>query len=209
MVGGPLVTIRCVRCGRLLVAPVPPGAEPVWFACPHCSQPVPLVPPRDPPPLFSWEVYPHLYPPARPPKVPGPAVGRLLVALLVTAVVVLVGLAGALSWAGVSSLGPGGFTVEGVVTISNGGGVSVPSVNTLVNLTSETGEVRTVATGSDGSFSFADIPAGGIVLNVTASGYGPVLVQLFASSVYSSIGVGQAVDIALSPGSVSNVTYLS
>jgi hypothetical protein len=122
---------------------------------------------------------------------------------------VLVGLAGALSWAGVSSLGPGGFTVEGVVTISNGGGVSVPSVNTLVNLTSETGEVRTVATGSDGSFSFADIPAGGIVLNVTASGYGPVLVQLFASSVYSSIGVGQAVDIALSPGSVSNVTYLS
>jgi hypothetical protein len=206
---GPLVTIRCVRCGRLLVAPVPPSAEPVWFACPHCAQPVPVVAPRDPPPLFSWEVYPHLYPPARPPKVPGPAVGRLLVALLLTGVVVLVGLAGALSWAGVSSLQPGAFTVEGVVTLSESNGATVPSVGSLVNLTSETGEVRTVATGSDGSFAFSDVPPGGIVLNVSAAGYGPVLVELFASSVYSTVGVGRAVDVSLAPGTVNNVTYLS
>jgi hypothetical protein len=202
------VTIRCVRCGRLLVAPAPPGADPAWFACPHCAQPLPVVAPRDPPPLFSWEVYPHLYPPAQPPKVPGPAVGRLLVALLVTAALVLVGLAGGLSWAGVSSLSPGQFTVEGVVVLS-AGGTTEPGVGAVVNLTSETGETRSVATGPDGSFVFSGIPPGGVVLNISAVGYGPLLLQLFASSVYSTAGVGRSVDVTLSPGSSGNVTYES
>jgi len=207
--GGPLVTIRCVRCGRLLVAPIPPGAEPAWFACPHCAQPLPVVAPRDPPPLFSWEVYPHLYPPARPPKVPGPAVGRLLVALLVTAALVLVGLAGGLGWAGASSLGPGAFTVEGVVLLSTSGGTSVAAANTTINLTSETGEVRTIVAASDGSFAFPGVPSGGVVLNFTHPAYGPTVVQLFASAVYSSAGVGHILVVTLSPGSVGNVSYQS
>jgi hypothetical protein len=207
--GGPLVTIRCVRCGRLLVAPVPPGADPLWFTCPHCAQPLPVVAPRDPPPLFSWEVYPHLYPPARPPKVPGPGVGRLLVALLVTAALVLVGLAGGLGWAGASSLQPGAFTVEGLVMLSTGGDTSVPANNSLVNLSSESGEVQTVATVSDGQFTFHGVPSGGLTLNVTHAAYGPTLVQLFASSVYSSAGVGRLLVVTLLPGSAGNVSYES
>lgn len=205
---GPSVTIRCVRCGRFLVAPAPPGRDPAWFACPHCGQPVPVVAPRDPPPLFSWEVYPHLYPPATPPKVPGPGIARLLVALLLTATVVLGGLAGGLGWAGVASLKTGGFAVRGIVADATPQG-PVPATGAIVNLTSETGWTATALTGADGSFVIADVPAGGIALNITQPGYGPINVQLFATSVYASPGVSGNVHVTLVPGSAGNTTYQS
>jgi carboxypeptidase family protein len=198
-VSGPWTTIRCPRCGRFLVAPSPPTSEPAWFACPHCAQPVPVLAPRDPPPLFSWEVYPHLYPPAHPPKVPGPAVGRLLTALLVTATVVLAGLAGGLGWAGAATLAPGGFTVRGFVVQSGGSGPSVPLVGASVNMTGES-RASSTTTGGDGSFSFSSVPAGGISLKVTEPGFEPVLLHLFASALYSTAGVGAPVYVGLTPG---------
>ena len=207
-VSGPLVTIRCVRCARLLVAPTPPGRDPAWFSCPHCGQPLPVVAPRDPPPLFSWEVYPHLYPPASPPKVPGPGVARLLVALLVLATVVLAGLSGSLGWAGAASLRPGGFSVHGVVD-EVPGRVVVPAVGAVVRLTSETGLTASTATGPDGSFTLSGIPAGGIAINITQPGYAPLVVEMFASSVYASPGVAGSVEVVLVPGSVGNTTYES
>jgi hypothetical protein len=199
------MTIRCPRCGRFLVAPAPLSPEPAWFACPHCAQPVPVVPPRDPPPLFSWEVYPHLYPPAHPPKVPGPAVARLLTALLVTATVVLAGLSGGLGWAGAASLAPGGFTVRGVVVETLGSGSAVPLLGALVNLSGES-TTSTTATALDGSFSFASVPAGGITLNISKPGYGSLLLQLFASAVYSTAGIGTPVYVSLTPGPSGNAT---
>ncbi|MCI4362626.1 MAG: carboxypeptidase-like regulatory domain-containing protein [Thermoplasmata archaeon] len=205
---GPSVTIRCVRCGRFLVAPAPPGRDPAWFSCPHCAQPVPVVAPRDPAPLFSWEVYPHLYPPANPPRVPGPGVARLLVALLLTATVVLGGLAGGLGWAGVASLRAGGFPVRGVV-IDALGSSNAPAFGAIVNLTSETGMTATVVTGVDGTFLFPSVPAGGIALNITQAGYGPLQVQLFASSVYASPGIAGTLHVSLVPGFPDNTTYES
>ncbi|MCI4325158.1 MAG: carboxypeptidase regulatory-like domain-containing protein [Thermoplasmata archaeon] len=200
---GVLVTIRCPRCARFLVAPAPASAEPAWFSCPHCAQPVPVVAPRDPPPLFSWEVYPHLYPPAGPPKVPGPGVARLLTALLLTATVVLAGLAGGLGWAGADSLSPGGFEVRGVV--EHDLGAATPLAGVTVNLTSETG-AATTTTASDGTFSFPHVPAGGVTLNFTDPGFAPVVIQLFASQLYSTAGIGSPVNVEMSPGEPGNVT---
>jgi carboxypeptidase family protein len=190
------------------VAPAPLTPEPAWFACPHCAQAVPVVAPRDPPPLFSWEVYPHLYPPASPPKVPGPGIARLLTALLLTATVVLAGLAGGLGWAGVASLGPGGFAVRGIVYESAGPGNPVTFAGVIVNMTSESGTSSTT-TADDGSFEFLHVPAGGVTLNLSTPGFSPVVLQLFASALYSTAGIGSPVAVTLSPGDVTNVTDVS
>ncbi|MCI4328482.1 MAG: carboxypeptidase regulatory-like domain-containing protein [Thermoplasmata archaeon] len=205
---GVLVTIRCPRCARFLVAPAPASSEPTWFSCPHCAQPVPVVAPRDPPPLFSWEVYPHLYPPANPPKVPGPGVTRLLTALLLTATLVLAGLAGGLAWEGAASLSPGGFAVRGVVMESLAGGASAPLAGVVVNLSSES-TAATTTTGGDGSFEFLHVPAGGVTLNFTRPGFAPLVLQLFASQRYSTAGIGSPVHVTLSPGDPGNVRVLT
>jgi hypothetical protein len=207
-VSGVLVTIRCPRCARYLVAPAPTSPEPAWFSCPHCAQPVPVVAPRDPPPLFSWEVYPHLYPPASPPKVPGPGISRLLTALLLTATVLLAGLAGGLGWVGADSLAPGGFEVRGVVEHGYGGGAATPLAGVIVNMTSES-TVGTTTTAGDGSFSFLRVPAGGITLNFTDPGFAPVVLQLFASQLYSTAGVGSPVELVMSPGEPGNVSDIA
>ena len=167
-----------------------------------------MVAPRDPPPLFSWEVYPNLYPAANPPKVVGPGVARLLVALLLTATVVLAGLAGGLGWAGIASLRAGGFPVRGVVSDAVSGAL-VPAGGALVNLSSETGATASTRTASDGSFSFQDVAAGGITLNITQVGFGPLNLQLFATSVYASPGVARTVHVTMIPGTPGNTTYES
>ncbi|MGC2360173.1 MAG: hypothetical protein WA691_07740, partial [Thermoplasmata archaeon] len=64
------VYLRCPACGgdlRVVLASEPATQ---WFPCPHCRTPVPAVVPRDPPPLYSWEVLPGLYPALPRPRVP-------------------------------------------------------------------------------------------------------------------------------------------
>jgi hypothetical protein len=169
---------------------------------------VPVVPPRDPAPLFSWEVYPHLYPPARPPRVPGPGIARLLVALLLMGTVVLAGLAAGIGWAGAQSLHPGGFTVRGAVYDPGSAGPQ-PAIGAIVKLTSETGRLATASTGPNGTFSFAAVPPGGIALNISQLGYGSLVVELFASSVYSSLGISGVLSVTLPTGNASVTTYES
>lgn len=169
---------------------------------------MPVVAPRDPAPLFSWEVYPHLYPPARPPRVPGPGVARLLVALLVMGTVVLGGLAAGLGWVGVESLHPGGFTVRGVVEDPSNAGPRA-AAGAVVNLTSETGLTAKVVTGANGTFAFSAIPPGGIAINVSQPGYASLIIDLFASTVYSSLGVSGVLHVTMPTGTSSNTTYES
>ncbi|MCI4360675.1 MAG: hypothetical protein L3J91_03155, partial [Thermoplasmata archaeon] len=113
------MTVRCPRCGAYIAAPAHQPALTSYATCPHCSTAVPIVAPRDPPPLFSWEVFPSVYPSLPLPRAPG---ARLTVAVglaLVVATLLLAGLAGFLVWSGVQASGPATFTVEGTVVRAN------------------------------------------------------------------------------------------
>lgn len=203
----PVVTMRCPACGqdlRVVLAPAPPTQ---WFPCPHCRAPVPVVVPRDPPPLYSWEVLPGLYPPLPPPRIPRwrprrAAAGALLALALIAAV-----LGGLLAYYGVAAQGTGSFTVSGTVDATLANGATVPAAGARVALSSETGRSSTEIVGPSGGFAFVGIPTGGLTLNITLSGYSPVEVQSFVSPIYSAGETG--ISVTLSPGGEANGTTLT
>src|SRR5271157_5822027 len=130
--GAPAVSVRCPTCGadlRVVLAAAPPTQ---WFPCPQCRNPVPVVVPRDPPPLYSWEVIPWLYPNLPPPRRgrwPGrPAAAIALAVVAVASVMLVVLLAGY----GVQATAPSHYTVSGVVEEQVGGGQRIAAPGALV-----------------------------------------------------------------------------
>ncbi|MCI4368956.1 MAG: carboxypeptidase-like regulatory domain-containing protein [Thermoplasmata archaeon] len=206
----PLVTLRCTRCGGLLSASVATGGPTTFVLCPHCANPVAAVPLRDPPPLFTWEVFPHLYPPLPPPRALGRRARAVATAFLLAATVAIVGVAGAFGVAGAISLGPSAFTVEGVVDTPLSPSGALPVAGAVVTLHGENHFVEQLVTAQDGSFRFTGVPGGGVLLNVTAPGFDSASVTLFVSPLYTASGRGPGnVEITVPEGNGSFTVYTS
>lgn len=202
-------TARCVHCGAPSAVLVPPTPGARWVTCPNCHGTMPIVPPTNPPPIFSWEVYPSVYPPPPPLRGSGRPVGPLAAVALVACTLLLVGVAGALVFGGAEALGPSTFRLSGTVELAANG---APYQGALVTLGSETGWIASVTTGPNGSYHFVGIPAGGATLNVSAIGMAPVTVGMFFSPTFRSTGAGPSgLTIELSPGSSAqaSTTYES
>jgi hypothetical protein len=205
--GATTLAVRCPVCGQELRAVVTPSPPTQWFPCPHCRSPVPVVVPRDPPPLYSWEVLPNLYPPLPRPRVPRWRARRAVAGALIGVVVLAGVFGGVLSYYGIVASTPGSYPVTGTVDRAVLGGGVAPAVGATVTLTEEGGRTLSETTALDGSFSFSGVPTGGIALNVSLSGYAPVTVDTFASSVYDAGTTGILVTLGF--GSVGNGTTMS
>jgi hypothetical protein len=192
------VELRCPHCGARLTAYTPYPLITSYTRCPQCGTVLPFVAPREPAPLYSWEVYPGLYPPT---PIPQPASHwrrPALFALLLAATVLLAGLGGIFAWVGSDALRPGTLTVGGTVSPSGlpGAWVDVQGENGFhVNTSTPTGV-----------FSISGVPYGGVEISAGADGYGVLEVDLFYSPVYSSIaGSPAAIQLVLSPANGSIV----
>lgn len=165
-----------------------------------------MVAPRDPPPLYTWEVYPGLYPPAPLPRGNPFRWGRGLAVLLALAAAVLLGAAASLAVVGAATASSGPVTVEGIVETASGGG-SVPVLlgGASVHLVGESGYNRTVLTDADGRFLFTSVPPGGIDLNVSYGDLEPAALDLFASPFYTTGSLTHLV-VRLSDGSEAGST---
>ncbi len=194
------VTLRCPRCGAYVAAPAYPTMAPTWATCPHCSTPLPVVSPRDPAPLFTWEAFPGLYPALRAPQAPNPRVTPATAIVLLGLAIVLAGLAGGLAATGVAALGPATYEVGGTVE-----GLP-PTMVATVHVTGEAGFNQSVTTGPQGRFLVPGVPAGGVLLNITTPRSQAALVSLFLSPVYSSIPDPTNFTVLLAPGSPENAT---
>ncbi len=202
---GPPVTLRCTRCGHFFGVPTPLTVVPAWVPCPHCQQPAPVLAPREPAPLFTWEAFPHLYPSVRLPAPPSPRVGRIgAILLVVVAALLLAGAAGYLIQ-GASALPNHPYRVAGRVMAANPNGTaSVPLAGAVVALRGENGFRASTVTDPAGRFDFTGVPSGGISINVTAPAYAPVTVVIFADPVYSSpTGHPTNLTVDVSPGAAS------
>ena len=200
------VSVRCPVCGtdvRVALAPEPPTQ---WFPCPHCRSPIPVVVPRDLPPLYSWEVLPGLYPPMPRPRVPRWRVRRVVAVALLTIAVVGAGLAAVLVYDGYDASRPASFLVSGTVAEAEGA-EGTPIVGAQVVLTNDAGRTTTEFTAPDGSFSFTGVPAGGVTLNITATGYDPITISTFVSVVWGTQATGLAV--LMYPGSGTNSSLVA
>ncbi len=197
----PTATARCPSCGTALRAAVGPTAATQWFPCPNCHQPVPFVPPRELPPLFSWEVMPGLYPPLRAPRPPRWRLARVVAVALAVAAAFSAATAGVLGYDGWIAAESARYTVSGVVYEAVGD-AERPLGGATVTLSSNGAMVARHTTGSTGAFAFDEVPAGGIELNVTAPGFSPVVVYTFASRSYSTQTEG--IGVVLTPGASGN-----
>lgn len=198
------VAVRCANCGTALAAVVAPMPPTQWFPCPHCRAPVPVLVPRDPPALYSWEVLPGLYPRLPRPRAPRWRLRTAAAVALLAVAVVAVAVGGGLAFYGAEATRSAAYTVSGTVV---SGTTGQPLVGATVNLTNDAGASQVEVTGVGGGFSFSRVPSGGISLNVTAPGYAPVTVSTFASPAYDAGTTG--LGIALYPGSLANATTVS
>jgi hypothetical protein len=197
----PTVRMACPRCRTPLAAVLAPFPATQWFPCPHCGTPVPVVVPRDPPPLYSWEVLPGLYPALPRPKAPRWRSRPVVTTALVVVVIVSVVLLALLVAYGVAASSPASYGVNGFVVLPSGRAAT----GAAVVLTENNGHtLSTTIVDPSGSFSFTNVPSGGISINVTLSGYAPVTVDTFASPVYDAGTTG--LGIQLEPGSADNGT---
>jgi hypothetical protein len=197
------VTLRCPRCGAYVGAPAYPSLAPTWATCPHCSTSLPVVAPRDPPPLFTWEAFPHLYPPLPAPRAPSPRMTIVTALILAGLTVTLAVLAGLLGGTAVAALAPTSYEVGG--SVDTVAGVPISTVAT-VHVLGEDGFNQTVTTGPGGEFEVPGVPAGGVLLNVSAPAYESTLVSLFLSPVYSSNDRPDDLAVTLLAGPSTNTT---
>jgi hypothetical protein len=200
------VTLRCPRCGNYLSAVPLPGVPATWYSCPHCHAPIPVVGERDPPPLFSWEVYPQLYPALPPPRGPSPRLAFVPMVALLAGAFLLAGTAGYLGYEGASALAPGSFGLHGSVYGVSADGTSTALDGASVYLAGEGGFVARTTTGPDGGFSFAGVPAGGANLTVTYPGYSTVIEQFLIAHPFNTASGG--VTIRMSPGGGATVSSI-
>ena len=189
------VTVRCPRCGAYVAAQATAPTAATYATCPHCSTTVPIVAARDPPPLFTWEVFPSVYPSLPVPRAPGARLMTVVGLALIAATLLLAGLAGFLVWNGVQAVGPGSFSLHG--TVVHGPGAGQPIAGATVNVSGESGMHALVVTNSSGQFLIRGIPAGGVFVNVSAPGYNTVLVEVFLSSIYVSTSPSSALVVTL------------
>jgi hypothetical protein len=203
----PSVAIRCPTCGQDLAVVLAPSPPTQWFPCPHCGTPVPVVVPRDPPPLYTWEVLPGLYPALPRPRRPRWRARGAVAAALVAIAVLAVAFAGIFAYYAVLAPTPGSYTVSGIVVEDLGGGRTAPAVGAAVSLTPEGGATSTESTGTNGVFYFSGVPTGGLSLNFSLTGYAPIEVQTFVSSVYDA--GSQGILVTLEPGSAGNGTTVA
>ncbi len=203
----PAVSIRCPACGTAITVTPAPSPPTQWVPCPHCAVPVPVVAPRDLPPLYSWEVLPGLYP-ALPIPRPRRWRARPIVAVALALVAVLAAAsAGVLIYEGVRATVASTYVVSGEIVRELPGGSTTPAVGARVLLTDE-GPARAPAiTGGGGTFAFSGVPSGGFTLNITLGGYSPVEVLSFVSPVYDAGSQGLVVGLA--PGGAANGTNVT
>ncbi len=198
------VAVRCPTCGQDLLAVLAPQPPTQWFPCPRCHTPVPVVRPRDPPPLYSWEVLPGLYPALPRPRPPRWRSQRVAAVGLVAIVVLAVAFAGVLGYYAVAAAGPGAYPVNGTVYAATTVGGTRPLADASVMVEAEDGRTATTASGLDGGFGVSGVPTGGITVRVSASGYAPATVSTFASPVYNAGTTG--LSIVLVPTGTGNST---
>ncbi|MGP8077466.1 MAG: carboxypeptidase regulatory-like domain-containing protein [Thermoplasmata archaeon] len=197
---GPGISVRCPSCGtelRAFPAPAPPTQ---WFPCPHCRTALPVVVPRDPPPLYSWEVLPGLYPRLPHPRAPRWRIAPAIAIALAVVAIASATLGGALAYYGVAATAGGSYTISGTVEQTGGGGAD----HATVNLTDDAGTRAPYAVGPSGRFSFTGVPSGGVSLNISLSGFAPVTVLTFVSPVYDA--GSQGITVTLVPGALQNGT---
>ncbi|MCI4317211.1 MAG: carboxypeptidase-like regulatory domain-containing protein [Thermoplasmata archaeon] len=194
---GSTIALRCTRCGTFLSVGSPMSVSPVWYACPQCAAPLPVITPRDPPPLFSWEVYPDLYPPLPAPRGPSARLPLVSMVILAATTILLLGVAGLLIYGGATSLHPGRYAIAGTVTDPNG----TPIAGAVVKLTGSDGFATTVLADGTGAFSFPNVPGGNITVNASAPGYSPQALELFLSPTYTAAeGGATSLRMTLYPG---------
>ena len=204
------VTVRCPRCGAYVATPARSIHAASYARCPHCGTAVPVVAPRDPPPLFTWEVFPMVYPSLPVPRAPGARLLTVVGAALLVATVLLAGLAGFLVWSGVQADGPGTFALDGTVVRSLGTpGLTVPVAGATVNVSGESGMRLLLVTNATGEFHIGGIPAGGLALNVSAPGFGSTLIELFLSSIYTTVSGPGPLVITLTPTTTPSSTTVT
>ncbi|MCI4331876.1 MAG: carboxypeptidase-like regulatory domain-containing protein [Thermoplasmata archaeon] len=193
------VTLRCPRCGNYLAAVPIPGGPSTWYACPHCAAPVPVVGERDPPPLFSWEVFPQVYPPLPTPRGASPKIAVVTLLALLAGALVLSGLAGYLGYEGASALSPGSFSVHGIVFgVSADGKSTVPLQGASLYLDGENGFVARTTTDASGRFAFPAVPPGGVNLTVSYPGYSAVVEELLLAHPFDTAAGG--ITVTMTPG---------
>jgi hypothetical protein len=132
------------------------------------------------------------------------------VALLAAVVVLLAIVAGGFLLQGGQALYGPEYTIAGHVTGAPAtGGPPGPIAGASVNVTGEGGFQDIVETGLDGAFTVPGVPTGGITLNITATGYAPLRVDLFASPGYTGTvhDLGD-LRLVLSPGEPGQGTTL-
>jgi hypothetical protein len=193
------VDLRCPKCGARLTAYTPYPLITSYTRCPQCGSVLPFVAPREPAPLYSWEVYPGLYPPTPIPRPSSRWRRPALLALLLAVTLLLAALGGVFAWDGGVALTPGTLTVGGTVS-------PVGAPGAWVDVQGENGFNLNVSAVS-GSFVVHGVPYGGVELSAGAIGYSTVQVDLFFSPVYSSItGSPTAIQIPLSPYNGTSMT---
>lgn len=195
------VDLRCPRCGARLTTFTPYPQITSYTRCPQCASVLPFVAPREPAPLFSWEVYPGLYPPTPLPRPPSSWRRPTIVALLFAVTLLLGALGGVFAWLGTDALKPGTLTVGGTIAPAAAPGV-------WVAIQGENGFVvnRTVPAGT---FSISGVPFGGVLIRAGASGFAILEVDLFFSPVYRSVtGSAAQLQLSLTPANGSTVSII-
>ncbi|MFZ0830522.1 MAG: zinc ribbon domain-containing protein [Thermoplasmata archaeon] len=192
------VDLRCPHCGARLTAYTPYPQVTSYTRCPQCGSVLPFVAPREPAPLYSWEVYPGLYPPTSVPRPPSRWRQPALVALLIAATLLLVALGGVFAWDGSEALRPGTLIVGGTILPATAPGA-------WVDVQGENGFADNVSAAT-GTFVVSGVPYGGVTITTGAIGYETVQVDLFLSPVYSSVtGNPAAMQIDLTPANGTGV----
>jgi hypothetical protein len=201
------VVLRCPACGQDLQAVVAPAPPTQWFPCPRCHAPVPVLRPREPAPLYSWEVLPGLYPALPRPRAPKWRARRAVAIALLVIVALAVAFAGVLAYYGIAATGPGAYAVDGTVYAQSSSGTSHPVSGASVTLDTEGSGSSSTVSDLNGAFSFAAVPSGGMTVHVSLSGYQPASVATFASPVYNAGTTG--ITVVLVPAGSGNSTNAS
>jgi len=128
------------------------------------------------------------------------------VALIAVAVLAVV-LGGFLALLGTEAPASGSYDVNGTVFERTVNGLTIPAIGATVVLTDEGPTALIQHTSGSGQFSFSGIPTGGITVNISQSGYAPVSVVTFASSVYDAGTT--SLSVTLTPGTSSNGTTVA
>ena len=195
------VDLRCPKCGARLTAFTQYPMITSYTRCPQCASALPFVAPREPAPLYSWEVYPGLYPPTSVPRPSSPWRRPALVALLLATTMLLAALGGTFAWLGSEALRPGTVTVGGTISPS-------PLVAAWVSVQGENGFTANVSAPA-GTFSIPGVPYGGVRISAGALGYSMLQVDLFLSPVYASVaGSPSKLQLSLSPANGSSVNII-